>query len=230
MQQRFLICICLLGLVAATYRPLALSQSAGIVIPEGTEMQLSLSEPLSSKLNDVGDEVYAVLRRDVVVDGRTLLRRGVEVIGRVTFVKSSGRPFKGGRMHVTFERIRIDGIDRKLSVVIRSASDFARDEKIKTDDEGSLAQGTSGGDVLRNVGTAAGIGMVGATIAILASARDRNVGGFGGVGIGRGGAVTGAAILGGSVVAGVLLTKGKEVRLDSGAVIRLRLERALNVE
>lgn len=230
MQQRFLICICLIGLVAEVFQPCALAQSSGIVIPEGTEMQLSLSEPLSSKLNDVGDEVYAMLRRDVVVDGRTLLRRGVEVIGRVTLVQSAGRPFKGGRMHVTFERIRIDGIDRKLSVVIRSASDFARDEKIKTNDEGTLAQGTSGGDVLRNVGTAAGIGMVGATIAILASARDRNVGGFGGVGIGRGGAVTGATILGGSVVAGLLLTKGKEVRLDSGAVIRLRLERALNVE
>jgi hypothetical protein len=230
MQQRFLICICLLGLVAGVFQPCTLAQSTGLLIPEGTEMQLSLAEPLSSKLNDVGDDVYAVLRRDVVVDGRTLLRRGVEVIGRVTLVESARRPFKGGRMHVTFERIRIDEMDRKLSVVIRSASDFARDEKIKTNDEGTLAQGTSGGEVLRNVGTAAGIGMVGATIAILASAGDRNVGGFGGVGIGRGGAVTGAAILGGSVVAGVLLTKGKEVRLDPGAVIRLRLERALNVE
>lgn len=234
MRKQYLIWFCLLGLVGGAIRPPAFAQTTGqttgVVIPEGTEIQLTLSEPLSSKLNDVGDEVVASLRRDVVVDGRTLLRKGIEVIGRVTLAARARRPFKGGRMHITFERIRIDGQEQRLSAVVRSASDFGRDEKVNTSSEGTLKQGVSGGDLLRNVGTAAGIGMIGATIAILASAGDRNTGGFGGFGIGRGGAVTGAAILGGSVVAGVFLTKGKEVRLDSGAIIRIKLERALNVE
>ena len=226
MRKQFLTHICLAVLIWGAPSPVVRGQSTGLIIPEGTEIQLSLSEPLSSKLSDVGDEVYATIRRDVVIDGKTLLRRGTEVIGRVTLVQSASRPFKGGKLHVTFERVRIDGEDQKLSAVIRSASDFARDEKVQTNSEGTLKEGTSGGDLLRNVGTAAGIGMIGATIAILASTSDRD---FGGYSISRGGAVTGAAILGGSVVAGVLLTKGKEVRLDPGAIIRLKLERALSV-
>lgn len=227
MNKQFLVRICLIALLLGTTAQPARPQGAGLVIPEGTEIQLSLAEPLSSKLNEVGDEVFATVRRDVFVDGQRVLRRGAEVVGRVTLVQAARRPLKGGKMHVTFDRVRFDGQEYRLSAIIRSASDFARDEKISTNSEGTLKQGAGGGDVLRNVGTAAGIGMIGVTIAILSSTSDRS---FGGVGLSRGGAVTGAAVLGGSVVAGVLLTRGKEVRLDQGAIIRLRLERPLNVE
>jgi hypothetical protein len=43
------------------------------------------------------------------------------------------------------------------------------------------------------------------------------------------GSVGGASIIGGSMVAGVLFSKGKDVRLDSGALVRLKLSRALAV-
>jgi hypothetical protein len=206
-------------------------QDAKITIPEGTELQLSLSEPISSKLSEPGDQITAIVKRDVVVDGRTLLKQGAEVIGRVTLAEPARRPFKGGRLHITFERIRMEGQEEKLSATIKSASDFTRDEKVKSDAEGTLRGGTSGGDVLRNVGTAAGIGSIGVTIAILSSISDRDTlyRGVGG-GIGRGGAVTGAAILGGSVVTGLLMTKGKEVRLDANTVVRLKLDRPVNIE
>jgi hypothetical protein len=183
MKRNFRVFVCILALLCAGLpqsatgqaqepaqpqpSPEAVTQTSDRLIPEGTELQLSLSEPLSSKLNDVGDMVMATVRRDVVVDGKTLLPRGTEVTGRVTLAHAAGRPFKGGKLHVTFDRVRIDGIDQKLSVVIKSASDFDRDEKVKTDSEGTLKEGTSGGDVLRNVGTAAGIGGIGVTIAIL---------------------------------------------------------------
>lgn len=226
MRKHFGVFVCLLALLCAGLPRGVTAQASDRVIPEGTELQLSLSEPLSSKLNDVGDAVFATVRREVVVDGKTLLPRGTEISGRVTLANAAGRPFKGGKLHITFDRVRIDGQDQKLSVVIKSASDFARDEKITATSEGTLKEGTSGGDVLRNVGTAAGIGGIGVTIAILAGVRgDRGYYG----GISRGGAIAGASILGASVVAGVLLTKGKEVRLDSGAIIRVKLERPLSV-
>ncbi len=234
MKKRFGVFVCMLGLFG-TGLPLPApaqspeqpkTQAIDRIIPEGTELQLSLSEPLSSKLNDVGDVVYATVRRDVVVDGRTVIPRGAEVSGRVTLANPAGRPFKGGKLHITFERVRIQGQDEKLSAVVKSASDFARDEKVTSTPEGTLKEGTSGKDVLNNVLTAAGVGGIGVTIAILAGAE--NYGGYYG-GISRGAAVTGAAILGGSVVAGVLFTKGKEIRLDSGAIIRIRLERSLAV-
>ncbi len=219
-------CLFILCLALAPLYSSGQSAEQSSVIPEGTELQLALSEPLSSKLNEPGDEVIAVLRRDVVADGYTLMRKGAEFIGRVTLAQPAGRPFKGGQLHITFDRVRINGAEQKLSAVVKSASDFTRDEKIKGDSEGTLKGGTDGGKTLSNIGTAAGIGGIGATIIILASA-DNSGGGFG---IGGAGSAAGAAVLGGSVAAGVLMTKGKEVRLDQNTIIRLKLERALRVD
>jgi hypothetical protein len=193
------------------------------LIPEGTELQLTLMDPLSSKLSEPGDLVTAVLRRDIVVDGYKLLHEGTEFIGRVTMAKPAKRPLKGGQLHLTFEKVRIDGQEQKLYSVIKSVSDFTRDDKITGDSEGTLKGGTDGGKVLDNAVKAGTLGSIGATIIILSSiGRDR--------GIGSAAAIGGPAVLGGSVLAGVLLTKGKEIRLDKDAIIRLKLEKALAVE
>jgi len=231
MTKRLWIWICLIALVCPAVSGQAPDQSQGVVIPEGTEIQLSLRDPLSSKLSEPGDEVLATVRRDVVVDGRMLLRQGTEVIGRVTRAQPARRLLKGGMLHVTFERIRLEGREQRLAAIIKSASDFTRDEKVKSDGEGTLKGSHNGSQVLTNVATAAAIGGVGATIIILASVDRNSVGGLGrGVGLSRGGAVAGASVLGASVIAGILLTKGKEVRLDQGTIVRLKLERPLAVE
>lgn len=205
-------------------------EAAKLVIPEGTQLQLSMREPVSSKLSEVGDEVLATIKKDVVVEGVTLLKAGTEVIGRVTIVKPAKRPLKGGMLHLSFDRIRFDnGLERKLVAVVQSAADFARDEKISSNGEGTMKGGKSGGDALKNVGTAAGIGGAAATIIIFAGRNGANSPlGLGG--IGGGSAVAAASVLGGSLLVGILLTKGKEVRLDAGSIVRLKLERPLSVE
>lgn len=228
MLKRFFVFVCLLVLAQPASLSYAKTQSSQSEIPAGTEIQLSLRDPLSSKLSEPGDEVIATVRRNVVIDGRTVLQQGTEVYGRVTLAEAAGRVFKGGRLHVTFERIRIDGQEQKITAVMKSASDFSRDEKIKTDDEGTLKGGKDGSKLLSNVGAAAGVGMIGVTIAILAGRGDNGFGGYYG-GISQGGAIAGAAILGGSVVTGVLMTKGKEVRLDQNTIIRLKLERPVAI-
>ncbi|HMV81646.1 MAG TPA: hypothetical protein PLD20_26520 [Blastocatellia bacterium] len=229
MLKRLFVVVCLLALVQPVI-PARAMQDAKPEIPAGTELQLTLRDPLSSKLSEPGDEVLATVRRDVVVEGRTIIKQGTEIIGRVTLAEAAKRPFKGGRLHITFERMRLDGQEHKLTAVIKSASDFTRDEKVKSDGEGTLQGGGSGGNVLKNVGTAAAIGSIGVTIAILSGIRNDGRGGglFGG-GISQGAAVTGASILGASVITGVLMTKGNEVRLDEKAVIRLKLERPISI-
>lgn len=224
--------VCLSVLFCSAVQPIGLAQSQGqeSVIPTGTEIQLMLLDPVSSKLSEPGDEILAVVRRDVIVDGRRLLKEGTEVVGRVTLAEPARRPFKGGRLHIRFDRVRLEGEEQKISAVIKSASDFTRDEKVKSDGEGTLNGGKDGGKVLRNVGAAAGIGYVGVTIAILAGAA-ANGGGGGLYGnISQGGAIAGASVLGGSVVVGVFMTKGKEVRLDERAIIRLKLDRPISLE
>lgn len=235
MNQRVFVWLCLCALLCPPLgaRPTGPSNQeqknqSALIIPEGTVIQLSLREPLSSKLSEVGDEVVAAVKRDVVVAGQVLLRQGAEVLGHVTLTKPARAPLKGGMLHLTFDRVRLeDGIERKLSATIQSASDFTRDEKVKSDGEGTLKGGKSGGDVVKNMGTAAGIGGAAATVIILSSA-DRNSAGF--RHFSGPGATAGAAVLGASLVAGVLLTKGKDVRLDRDAIIRLKLERPLLVE
>ena len=200
-----------------------------VIIPVGTEIQLSLREPVSSKLSEVGDDVLAIVRKDVVVDGRTVLQQGTEVVGRVTLVQPARKMLKGGRLHLTFERIRLEGGERRLTAIIRSASDFSRDEKVKGDGEGTLKGGKDGGKVLSNIGTAAGLASIGATVILLSGIYHTNDQGvYHGVGAGTIGAYAG--VMGGSVVAALLLSKGKEVRLDQDAIIRLKLEKPLAID
>lgn len=240
MKQNFFASLCLCILLCpqipaqnpssqeAQNSPAQASSQSSSTIPEGTVIQLSLKDPLSSKLSEVGDEVIATVKRDVVVDGQTVLRQGAEVVGHVTVAKPARMPLKGGMLHISFDHIRLeDGLERRLSAVIQSASDFARDEKVKSDGEGTLKGGKSGGDVVKNAATGAGLGGAAATIIILSSANNDSSGfsRFSGPG-----AKTGAAVMGAGLVAGILLTKGKEVRLDKDAVIRLKLDRPLMVE
>ena len=238
MKKRFCLWLVLLALIvpnlpAQTPTAPAAStnqETSKLVIPEGTQLQLSMREPVSSKLSEVGDEVLATIKKDVVVEGVTLLKAGTEVIGRVTIVKPAKRPLKGGMLHLSFDRIRFDnGLERKLVAIVQSAADFARDEKINSNGEGTMKGGKSGGDALKNVGTAAGIGGSAATIIILAGRSGANSP-FGIGGISGGSVVAAASVIGGSMLVGILLTKGKEVRLDPGSIVRLKLERPLSVE
>jgi len=228
MLKRYCLSVCLFALIGLAISPaiFAQAQSGETIIPEGTEIQLALLDPVSSKLSEAGDEIRAVVRRDVFVDGRRLLREGTEVIGRVTLAQPARRMMKGGRLHITFDRIRLEGEEQKIAVALKSASDFTRDEKVKSDTEGTLKGGVDGGKVIDNLRLGAALGGAGVTIALLGGLASSN----GGIGAYQAAAIGGLATLGGAMVAGVLLTKGKEVRLDSSAVIRLKLVRPISLE
>ncbi|HEY9432603.1 MAG TPA: hypothetical protein VI260_14155 [Blastocatellia bacterium] len=227
MLKRYCLSVFLFTLIGLAISPASFAQEQGVesIIPEGTEIQLALLDPVSSKLSEPGDEIRAVVRRDVFVDGRRLLREGTEVIGRVTLAKPAGRPLKGGQLHITFDRIRLEGSEQKIAALLKSASDFTRDEKVKSDGEGTLKQGASGGDVLNNVLKASALGQAGVTIALLGGLASSD-----GTRIPSGAAIGGLAGMGASMAAGVLLTKGKEVRLDQSAVIRLKLVKPVSIE
>ncbi|MBI1764895.1 MAG: hypothetical protein HYR56_26085 [Acidobacteria bacterium] len=239
MFKRFCTQLCLCALLLPAFASAAQNPAPAapikdedvIVIPAGTEMQLSLRDSVSSKLSEPGDEILATVRRDVVVDGRVIIQQGTEVVGRVTVAEPAGRLLKGGRLHLTFERIRLNSGERRLNSMIKSVSDFSRDEKIKSDGEGTLKGGKDGGKVLTNVGTAVGLASAGATVAVLAGNARAINSAINGEGYGYGGTIGAlAGVYGGAVIVGILLSRGKEVRLDQNAIVRLKLERPLTVE
>jgi hypothetical protein len=220
MLSRIFLSLCSIALLYS----LAYGQSSDqrLVIPAGTVIQLSLRDPLSSKLSEVGDEVEATLRRNLVIGGSQVLPEGTLFKGRVTLIQPAKRTLKGGQLQVTFDRVQINGQERRLYSIVDSASNFRRDQKFEGDSEGTLKSGKNGNEVLGNITRGATIGMIGATIAILSSVDRGRISATGGA--------VGAAMIGGGVAAGVLLSKGQEIRLDPDTMLRLKLERELAVD
>jgi hypothetical protein len=185
------------------------------VLAEGTAAKLSLQNALSSKLSEVGDQVVATLYEPIrSADGRVLIPRGTEFIGRVTQVQPAKRPQKQATITLSFDTMRMSYGVEKISVVITAIDDFANDEKLKSQDgEGKVGAGRSGGRTARNAGTGASIGSLGGVLIGAAG------GGLGGVLAG-----TGAGALG-----GVLMTKGNDIKLQPGTILRIRFEREMTI-
>jgi hypothetical protein len=69
--------------------PVAAGDMASIAA--GTDLFVRISQPLSSAKNQGGETFEAILDRDVVVNGRTVLPQGTGVIGEIVDAKASGR-------------------------------------------------------------------------------------------------------------------------------------------
>lgn len=181
-----------------------------LLVIEGTTGKLSLQTALSTKLNEVGDEVLAVLYEPVrAEDGRIAIPRGTQFFGKVSQVQRAKKGQKQASLKVTFETMLMPYGAEKVAVTVLAIDDYANDEKYKAKDgEGKVQGGRSGGRTTRNAGTGAGLGTLGGIF-----------GGLGGMAIGAGA----------GAVAGVLMTKGNDLKLDQGTVLRVRFERELKL-
>jgi hypothetical protein len=182
-------------------------------IDEGTTAKLSLQTRLHSKLNEVGDEVTAVLYEPVRgTDGRVAIPRGTEFIGRVTQVQAAKRPQKQASMTVAFDTMRMPYGTEKVAVTVTAIDDYANDNKMKSkpDEEGKVGGGHSGERTAKNAGIGGGLGSLGGLIAR---------GGLGGIGAGAG-----AGVLG-----GVLMTKGNDIKLEPGTILRIKFDRSIKL-
>ena len=82
-------------------------------LPEGTEIQVRLEQPLSSKTAQVEDRVDASVALPVQLDGRVVLPAGTRVSGVVSGVQRAQRPVKGGRLDLRFDSIYTDDRTRR---------------------------------------------------------------------------------------------------------------------
>jgi hypothetical protein len=207
-----------LALVMLSLSVIARPQSQSpdnVVVPEGAQARLSLQTQLSSKLSEVGDQVTAVLYEAVRgEDGRVAIPRGTEFIGRVTQVQAAKRPQKQATMTIVFDTMRLSYGTEKIATVVTAIDDYGNDEKLKSkDDEGKVGAGRSGGRTARNAGTGAGLGSVGGIIIAAAG------GGIGGL----------ATAVGVGAAGGVLMTKGNDIKLQQGTILRIRFERPVTL-
>ena len=182
-----------------------------LVVPVGTKFRASLQTPISSKLSEVGDPVALQLMEPLRIDDRHVLPRGSELTGRVTQVKSSGRIKGRAEVYALVNELTTNYGSEPIIVSIVAADDMLQDEKIKTDEEGKLIANRSIGNDLGQAAKGAGLGSLATTPVAIATDSVAP-------------AIAGPAA---GALAGLLLGRGKEIRLPVGTVFRMRLDKEL---
>jgi TolA-binding protein len=121
----------------------ARSRSTEGPIPVGTELDVRLQDPLSSKTNVVEDRFRATTAVDLTLGDRMLIPAGSEVRGVVSSVDKAGRLDRKAQMTLSFDQITIDGRDYPIQGLV---VDAIEGEGIK-------------GDVAK-IGAGAGVGAI----------------------------------------------------------------------
>lgn len=184
-----------------------------ITLTPGTSAKLELETPISSKLNEVGDEVIARLSNSIIVDGIVVLRRGAEFYGKISQISPAKRPQRQATLAITFDKVVTQFQEQEVSVVIKAIDDFANESKLNANDEGQIKAGRSGRDTVDNINR--GVILSSATVPIIWVTA---------------GPLAGATAPLGGALAGVLVSKGNDIKLFPGTLLRVEINKPLIVK
>jgi hypothetical protein len=143
-----------------------------VTLAAGTELPLRLETALASDTSSVEDPVRASLRRDIVVDGTTVLPAGTDLRGAVTDVQRSGKVKGRASLSFRFSSFTLDdeAYDIRTSSVSRTAAGTKKKDAAKIGIGagagaiiGGIVGGKKGAAVGAGVGGGAGTGVVLAT-------------------------------------------------------------------
>ena len=188
-------------------------ESDKLTIPVGTKFKTRLETPISSKLSEVGDTIIVTLLEPMAVDAHHVLPRGTEMTGKVTFVKRAGKVKGRAEVYALINELTTNYGSEPIFVSIDAADDVTSDEKIRTDEEGKLKSNKDLSDDLEDASKGASLGSLGSTPVAIAT---------GSVGASIAGPAAGAIL-------GLLLSRGKEVRLPVGTVFRMKFDKELTL-
>ena len=83
--------------------------AAAETIPAGTHLTVRTNSTINSGTARSGQSFNANLVRDLIVNGKTLAKAGSPVKGKVTYAKSSGKPYAPGQLTLRLTSIEING-------------------------------------------------------------------------------------------------------------------------
>jgi hypothetical protein len=109
-----------------------------LTIPSGTKFKTRLETLISSKLSEVGDTIIVTLLEPTVINEYYVLPRGLEMTGKVTFVKRAGKVKGRAEVYALINELTTNYGSESIQVSIDAADDIANDTKIRTDEEGKL--------------------------------------------------------------------------------------------
>jgi hypothetical protein len=203
-------CSLLLGGLAAAQ---TLSQRAPVSpaepvnsIPEGTKFIIRLSDKLDTKKAKPGKHFQAKLAEDLTAPGGALIPRGKKVKGHVSSVD---RGFHA-RLLLSFDEIETQ---HGWMPLVATVTGVPGEHAVKQPNgEGDIERkGPSKGRMIESAAVGAGVGALGGMVA----------GGSHGAGIGAG--------VGGGAGLGAGLLTDRDLKLDKGQMLELRLDRPLQV-
>ena len=211
-----LITTCLCASIPARTRDLLPVRE--ITIQPETKARLTLQTPINSKLSEVGDTITATLAEPLYVEGEMVLPRGTEFQGRITAIAPAKRGQRSSNLSIIFERAITATSAIPISAQVTAIDDWDNEESYKANGRGKIKGGHRGEKTINNMHKGASLGISGAFAGLLiagaAGASGRQALGIGGVGIAAG------------MIGGVLLTKGSEIRLAAGNILRIRFLKA----
>jgi hypothetical protein len=183
-----------------------------LTIPAGARIPLALKQAISTKTAKEGDPVYCETTFPYVINDRILIPPGTYVQGKVSHAQRGGRVKGRAEVLIHFTSlIYPSGYTVMLGGSLENVP--GTEHTSVKGSEGTVRQDSDTG---KKVGTIAGTATTGAVIGAIAH-------GAKGAGIGAaGGGAVGAAI--------AMLTRGSDVRLESGTSIEMEVQRDVVVD
>lgn len=205
-------------MISATFaqsgvRPVPPQPATSAAITSGTLARVELQNSLSSKLNEVGDEVSGILLDSIIINGTPVLKRGTIFKGHISQVNAAKRPQRTATMAISFDKVVTANGEQEISTIIKAIDDYEHETKLTPTSEGKVKAGRSGNRTLSNASRGAILGFpVGSVIYA-----------------GSGSALGGAAAPLAGVLGGAILSKGNDISLPPGTVFRLEFTKATNL-
>ena len=183
-------------------------------IPQGSHVALKLVNSITTRTAREGDYVYMTTATPIAADNHILVPVGSYVQGVVTKSVRSGRISGKAELSIRLETLTFpDGRVLRITPKVTSVDSEGTDQKVQGS-EGQIQQGSDVGHDAAKVATMSGTG---AALGGLSTQTWRGAGIGAGVGAGVGAAV-------------VMLTRGREVVLRSGATVDAVFDRAVPVD
>ena len=186
--------------------------TAGLIIPAGSRVPLSLKQAISTKTAKTGDPVYAETAFPFVVNEHVVIPAGTYIQGKIERAKRGGHVKGRAEVLIHFtSMIYPSGYTVMLGGSIENTP--GAEKTTMKDSEGTIRQDSDKGKKMKSAAEGATTGAV-----------------IGAVTAGGKGAGMGAGLGGVAGLAVAMLSRGADVRLEPGTSIEMEIEREVSVD